>query len=253
MSRHPDADLLATLAHELRGPLAALTTSSELLVADFEHLDPAQVRGMVAAMHRGALWLQGLVENLLCAASLRDGQLRLRLEPIQLASAVRTTQGLIAPLLARKQQRLRLKTRSRGGLVLADESRLCQVLMNLVLNASKFSPVGSIIDVYVSGGKRDASVSVSDRGPGLPDDQIGRLFDPFYRAATPALFDRQGVGLGLAIVKSLVEAHGGRVGAANRRGGGARFWLTLPIAALEPHDAVTSAAGRVPGIAEGSQ
>ena len=69
--------VLATVAHELRGPLTALATSSELLVDDFEHLDPAQVKGMLSAIHRRTLWLQGLVENLLCAATIREGRLQL--------------------------------------------------------------------------------------------------------------------------------------------------------------------------------
>src|ERR687887_2617263 len=73
---HP-LSVLATVAHELRGPLTALATSSELLAEDFLHLDPEQVKSMLAAMHRRTLWLQGLVENLLCAASIRGGRLQL--------------------------------------------------------------------------------------------------------------------------------------------------------------------------------
>src|SRR6516164_4561613 len=85
---HHELTVLATVAHELRGPLTALATSSELLAEDFAHLDPEQVKSMLGAMHRRTLWLQGLVENLLCAATIREGRLQLNCQVLRMAEVV---------------------------------------------------------------------------------------------------------------------------------------------------------------------
>src|SRR3954454_24039497 len=91
--------VLATVAHELRGPLTALATSSELLAEDFLHLDPEQVKSMLGAMHRRTLWLQGLVENLLCAATIREGRLQLHCQSLSMADLIGDAQTVVGPLL----------------------------------------------------------------------------------------------------------------------------------------------------------
>src|SRR5438034_2959622 len=100
MSAVPAHELtvLATVAHELRGPLTALATSSELLAEDFAHLDPEQVKSMLGAMHRRTLWLQGLVENLLCAAIIREGRLQLNGQCLDLADVVDEVEAVVGPL-----------------------------------------------------------------------------------------------------------------------------------------------------------
>jgi two-component system, OmpR family, sensor histidine kinase KdpD len=214
------------VAHELRGPLMALATSSELLVEDFDRLPQTQVREMVAGIHGRALWLQGLVENLLAAATLQEGRLHLHIQPTSLIEVVREVQQVVQPLLNRRGQQLRVRPRGRLPEVPADSRRIGQVLVNLVLNASKFSPDGTAIEVTLSSRGGGILVSVLDRGPGLPEGLAERLFEPFYRA--PTTENQEGIGLGLAIVKSIVERHGGRVGAEDRPEGGARFWFELP-------------------------
>jgi two-component system sensor histidine kinase KdpD len=220
--------LLATVAHELRGPLTALATSSELLAEDFLELDPEQVKRMLGAMHRRTVWLQGLVENLLCAASIREGRLNLYRQSLSMSDLLGDAEAVVEPLLAQRGQRLRIKTPSGVSEVLADGRRLGQVLVNLILNASKFGPANSPIDVSVIARNGAVRVSIADRGPGVPPQETARLFEPYYRAPATAGSGKDGVGLGLAIVKSIVEAHGGRVGVENRRGGGARFWFSIP-------------------------
>lgn len=222
--------VLATVAHELRGPLTALATSSELLAEDFTRLDPEQIKGMLAAMHRRTLWLQGLVENLLCAATIREGRLQLYRQSLSLCDLLSDVDAVVSPLLAQRGQRLRVRHASDLPEVLADSRRLGQVLVNLILNASKFSPPNTPIEVTISRRAGGVRVAVSDRGPGVPAEQARRLFEPYYRAPATAGMGKDGVGLGLSIVKSIVEAHGGRVGVDNRRGGGARFWFVVPSA-----------------------
>lgn len=236
--------VLATVAHELRGPLTALATSSELLAEDFLHLDPEQVKNMLGAMHRRTLWLQGLVENLLCAATIREGRLQLLCQALSMADLLSDVDTVVGPLLAQRGQRLRIRMATRLPEVIGDSRRLGQVLVNLILNASKFGSANTSIDVTVAMRHGAVRVSVADRGPGVPSEQAERLFEPYYRAPATAGMGKDGVGLGLSIVKSIVEAHGGLVGVESRRGGGARFWFSIPTAgrnaSAKPHLSIVS-------------
>jgi two-component system sensor histidine kinase KdpD len=227
---HHELTVLATVAHELRGPLTALATSSELLVEDFAHLDPEQVKSMLGAMHRRTLWLQGLVENLLCAATIREGRLYLNRQSLSLADVVAEVEAVVGPLLEQRGQDLRTRIDVDVPAVVADSRRLGQVLINLILNASKFGDPNTSIDLRISMRDGAVRVAVADRGPGVSLDQAERLFEPYYRAPATAGSGKDGVGLGLSIVKSIVEAHNGEVGVESRRGGGARFWFSLPTA-----------------------
>ncbi len=94
--------VMATIAHELRGPLTALATSSELLAEDFLHLDPEQVKSMLGAMHRRTTWLQGLVENLLCAATIREGRLQLYRQSLSVFDLLADVEAVVGPLLAQR-------------------------------------------------------------------------------------------------------------------------------------------------------
>src|SRR3979409_2637924 len=115
--------VLATVAHELRGPLTALATSSELLAEDFLQLDPEQVKTMLGAMHRRTLWLQGLVENLLCAATIREGRLHLYRQSLSLSDLLADVDAVGGPLLAQRGQRLRVRLSPHLPEVLADSRR----------------------------------------------------------------------------------------------------------------------------------
>jgi two-component system sensor histidine kinase KdpD len=183
---------------------------------------------MLAAMHRRTVWLKGLVENLLCAATIREGRLQLHRQSLSVADLLADVEAVVGPLLAQRGQRLRIRQSGRVPEVLADSRRLGQVLVNLILNASKFSQPNSPIDVTISSGARGVRVAVADRGPGVSAADAQRLFEPYYRAPQTAGSGKEGVGLGLSIVKSIVEAHAGRVGVDSRRGGGASFWFVIP-------------------------
>src|SRR5690348_11526684 len=147
---HHDLTVLATVAHELRGPLTALATSSELLAEDFAHLDPEQVKSMLGAMHRRTVWLQGLVENLLCAATIRQGGLQLHVQSLSLVEVLADVETVVGPLIEQRGQRLRVRVSDGTPEVMADSRRLGQVLINLILNASKFGAPNTSIDVTIS-------------------------------------------------------------------------------------------------------
>ena len=220
--------VLSVASHDLLAPIAAVAMTAGVLVEDAEVLDPAQIRAMTASIHRQALWLQELVENLLCATALGEGRFELHPRSIMLDEVLREVRPVVEPLLARKGQRLRLSVSRANREVAVDWRRIGQVLVNLITNAGKYAPGDTVIDVTCRLRSQAVRVMVADRGPGLPPGGGRRLFEPFWRGAEGAASAHQGVGLGLAIVKAIVEAHGGQVGADNRRGGGACFWFELP-------------------------
>src|SRR4051812_20535608 len=164
---HHELTVLATVAHELRGPLTALATSSELLAEDFAHLDPEQIKSMLGAMHRRTLWMQGLVENLLCAATIREGRLQLNRQLVDLGEVVEEVEAVVGPLLEQRGQRLRVRIGSHVPEIMADSRRLGQVLINLILNASKFGAPNSSIYLTITERNGAVRLAVADRGPGI--------------------------------------------------------------------------------------
>src|SRR6266568_7435052 len=192
---HHELTVLATVAHELRGPLTAIATSSELLAEDFLHLEPEQVKHMLGAMHRRTLWLQGLVENLLCAATIREGRLQLYRQSLSLADLLADVDAVVGPLLAQHGQRLRIRVAHGLPEVIGDSRRLSQVLVNLILNASKFGAANSPIDLTIVAHGDAVRLSVADRGPGVSAEHTHRLFEPYYRDTASSGSGKDGVGL----------------------------------------------------------
>ncbi len=228
-----DADqrsLFSVVAHELRAPVQALVDGAECLVEQVEAADPRQIRDMVAAIHRGTLGMRELVENLLCVASIDAGRFQLQRRPIRLLDVLAEVEPTVAPILHQREQTLRVTVRGRASWVSADRRRLGQVLANLISNASRFGPAGQPIDLLVRTMADVVRVTVADRGPGFPPGRHTRLFEPFERRYPTFRCGDDGLGLGLAVVRTVVRLHGGRVGAGNRRGGGAAVWFELPLA-----------------------
>jgi len=241
--------LIPVLAHELRGPLTTLATSSELLLEDLQTLEPEQIRKMVSSIHRSALWMQGLVENLLCAATLSEGEFKIRPQPSRLIDVISEVRPIVQPMLAQRRQVLRTSSRGVTREVAADAQRIGQVLVNLISNASKFAPPGTVVDVTVATRGASRRVSVSDRGPGVPAEAMRKLFEPYQQLA-PACYPNPGIGLGLSIVRSIVDAHGGQLGVTNRRGGGSIFWFELAVLAgtTTPLPQVSDCATRIRSV-----
>jgi signal transduction histidine kinase len=221
---HETPSLVATVAHELRGPLSALETASEILGRDLDILDAGQVRDIVSGMHRRTVWMRGLLENLLASAAIREGRFRVHLRPLDIVEAIREVQSIVLPMFDRKSQTVRVVTLPTYPLVEADDHRIAQVLLNLLSNANKYADAGTEVEVAVSTLAGAVRVSVSDRGPGLPNRAIRTAFRAYDRAGRSG---GEGLGIGLWVVRSIVRAHGGRVGVFNREGGGATFWFEL--------------------------
>jgi signal transduction histidine kinase len=207
--------MVGDIAHELRTPLTNLRCELEAVQDGLATPDAARI----TSLHEEVLHLQRLVEDLQDLAVAEAGALALQLERVDLGAAVARFVGAQAEV-----------ARDDGILVDADVTRLRQVVDNVVANAVRHSPAGERVYVRVARAGGDATVSVTDRGPGIPAANLDRIFERFYRVDEARGRDRGGAGLGLAIVRRLVELHGGRVWAESVEGHGATFTFTLPLA-----------------------
>jgi PAS domain S-box-containing protein len=224
-------NFLANIAHEFKTPLSALAASIELLLDQLPDLSAAELLELLNSLHLGTLGLQTLVDNLLEAASIETGRFRVYPRPADLAQMVEETARMIRPLLEKHGQRLEIELPPELPMVQADARRTGQVLLNLISNASKYGPDDAPICVGAEVAEEGVRVTVADEGPGIPAEYQPALFGRFvHRGNDNAQY---GVGLGLSVVKAIVEGQGGRVGVAERPGGGALFWFTLPLAKQE--------------------
>jgi signal transduction histidine kinase len=233
--------LLATVSHELRSPLTAISGYTETLLQDGPW-DAQTQREFLEVIALSAARLSALVDNLLDAASLEAGALSLQREPVRVE---RVAERVLAQrrLLARGFT-LHLETRPGMPLADADPIRVEQVLANLVDNAIKYSPHGGPIRIRIwSPEEATVAISVSDRGGGIPPEHLEHLFERFYRVEGGGV-GIKGAGLGLFICKNLVESHGGTISVESEVGVGTTFTFTLPAltqaaADLEPTSVTT--------------
>jgi signal transduction histidine kinase len=222
-------DLLATVLHEVRTPLACLTATAEVLADSVEELGPRDARAMLRRLQRSATWLQALVDNLTAAAQLEAGQLPLGAGPVDLAECAETALALVAPLLERAGQAVGVA--GAAPLAWGDARHVEQALVNLLMNASKYGGAGSPIRVELGRLPGRATVAVADRGPGIPVAEQERIFERYARGQAAVQSGASGLGLGLHIVRTLVERQGGAVALWSEPGRGATFTLALPLAA----------------------
>lgn len=222
-------EMLATILHEVRTPLACLTTTIDVLVSGFLDVPRDELLAHLRRMQRSTTWLQSLLDNLTTAAQLESQQLHLRIEAVSVRECVENSLALVSPLLERAGQSIELSGEL-DAVLLGDARRIEQVLVNLLTNASKYCDSADPIEIsarHVGGRVR---VTVSDRGPGIDLDEQRNIFDRYVRGHAARESGATGLGLGLHIVKTLVERHGGRVGVESVPGQGASFWFELPAA-----------------------
>jgi len=219
--------LLNSVSHELRTPIAALTTAASALNAIESGTQPALARTLAEEIQTGTARLNRLVANLLDMTRLESGRVKPHLEWCDIKDLVNNAVRKSCREMA--QHEVTVSLPAKLPLLLLDPGLMEQVLLNLLVNASNYTPVGTQVQIGVQTVPGELIITVADRGPGLPPESIPLLFDKFYRGpGAPA----GGTGLGLSIVKGFIEAQGGRAEAANRDGGGAIFTLYFPI--IEP-------------------
>ena len=220
-------EFIATLAHELRGPLAPLANSLEVLKRGGGHAD--QVEKAHAVMKRQVAHLARLVDDLLDMSRIANHKLELRMEDVEIASVMRQVEEACRPLVEQSRHTLAFDLPAEPIRVHADSVRLAQVFINLVTNACKYMDRGGQIHVKASREGSDVDIAVSDTGWGIPPDFLPRIFDLFTQADGDHRRSAGGLGIGLALVKRLVEMLGGSVTAHSEGvGRGSQFVVRLP-------------------------
>jgi signal transduction histidine kinase len=218
------------VSHELRTPLSAILASSELLFHHGGGLTADNVRDLSRSTYESSNHLFRLVENLLNATTLQSGTLHIRPVPVSLDELMGDAITQVQPFTESKSQSITCVLPEDLPEVLADPHHIVQVLINLLTNASKYSPTDSDIVVSCEAEDGYVRVTVKDNGIGIPIDEQEYIFERFYRVKSNRVTSIVGSGLGLTIVKSLIDLHGGQVGVKSRPGFGSEFWFTLPQA-----------------------
>lgn len=226
--RHLRSYFLANISHEFLTPLSTLNASMELMLNPRETLSPQEMRQLLKPSYVSLRALQTLVNNLLDSSSIEAGQFVLYRQPTNPNHVLKEALRMVGPLLERRRQPLILGETDRLPTLAADPARLTQVLVNLLVNASKYSLAGKPIEVSMVQRGWVLHVSVADRGPGIPPAERANIFRRFVRRQAND-GEQYGIGLGLFVVKTTIEAHGGRVGVDAREGGGSVFWFELPL------------------------
>ncbi len=222
--------LLSSLSHDLRTPLGVITGAASSLRERGDALSAAERTGLIDAMLEESERMNRLIRNLLDMIRLETGSLEVQKEwqPLE---------DTIGVALLRVDERLtghpvEVKLPPDLPLVPLDAVLLEQVFINLLENAAKYTPEGTPVEISARAIPGAVQVTVADRGPGLPPGEEGKIFEKFYRGAEAE--PGRGVGLGLTISRGIVTAHGGRIWAEPRLGGGAAFHFTLPLSGPAP-------------------
>ncbi len=228
------AALLSSVSHDLRTPLTSIKASASSLLQEDIEWNKEERRSFAQAIEHEADRLNRLVGNLLDMSRIEEGALKPEKEEYSLAALIHDVLGRLEPLLRGRDVLTHLPPDDLL-LVEVDYLQIDQVLTNILENAVRYTPAGSPIEVsaHVKGDR--VEVSVADRGPGIPTNDLTRVFDKFYRVEHDqhAAGMPRGSGLGLAVCKGLVEAHGGRIWAEPRDGGGLVIFVKLPVVERE--------------------
>lgn len=228
------SEFIATVSHELRTPMTSIKGSLGLVLGGIAGDLPAEAKELLSIAQNNTDRLIRLINDILDISRIEAGKMEIKRGPLPIAEAigraVREMEGFA------NQRSIETVTEIAPNLprVLADSDRLLQVLVNLLSNGIKFSEPGSRVDVRARQDGEFVQVQVQDRGPGIPPDQVARIFEKFHRIDNASTRRTGGTGLGLAICKAIVEEHGGQIWVESELGVGSTFSFTLPIEQVRP-------------------
>ena len=219
-------DLLRAISHDLRTPLCSISGNADMLLSNSDRLDEATRYQIYTDIHEDSEWLIGVVENLLSITRLNDGRLKFKFTDQLLDEVIAESLRHVS----RKHDAYKIVADCEE-LVLTrmDVHLIIQVLVNLIDNAIKYTPSGSVISIrgFKKAGK--AQVSVEDNGPGIPDEMKPHIFEMFYTGKTTVADSQRSLGLGLALCRSIIEAHDGTLVLSDHAPHGCNFTFTLPL------------------------
>jgi signal transduction histidine kinase len=227
---------LSTASHELKTPLTSVIAYAELLADHEQRLDTQQRGQFIARLRSEAQRLMGLIEEILDLSRIESGKLNLRRRRLDVGAlaheAIETSRSMAA------KHHVRLNEEYETGLpeIWADEVKVRQAVVNLLVNAIKFSPSDSDVWLRVVAEPDCVRVEVADTGPGIAPEDTTHIFQLFGQGVRETSDQRGGLGIGLHLVKRLTELHGGHVGVNSKVGEGSTFWMRLPLAGAESED-----------------
>jgi two-component system sensor histidine kinase KdpD len=208
--------LLNSISHDLRTPMVAITGALSALDENYMELDEPARNTLIENARSESERLNRLVGNLLNMTRIESGAIKLNIEPGDMQDLIGTALEQLGKRV--EQNQIKVDVSANIPLVPMDFTLMVQVVVNLLENAVKYSPSGSLIEITAFMYDSTARLQIADRGAGIPSDDLIRIFDKFYRVQRPE--NVSGTGLGLSICKGIVEAHGGQIRALNRDGGG---------------------------------
>lgn len=256
------SEMLASVSHEFRLPLASITLAAETLIAQHDASEDDPERRLLRNIQRSAHRLSGFVQDVLDLARLDAHQLELRVQPCDLVALVHGVVGHIEPQCEMKHQRLSFETVMERCTIMGDGKRLEQVISNLLTNAHQYTPENGQITVSLfpaelirSQGPCDIgpagtsiAIGVSDTGPGIAIEERAQIFERFSRGSAGRRRSA-GAGLGLHIARSVIELHGGCLWVDSNAAGGSSFWCVLPLSRTD----LDSPTDALPILVEGSR
>ena len=220
-------DFVANVSHELRTPVASIKGYTETLLGGAMD-DPQAMKEFLGIIHNNSDRLVNLINDLLDLARIESGKMKMTLIPVDAAGVIRKCVAILEKAVEAKRLTIVLDLPATLPKVLADEARLSQVFLNLLDNAVKYTPADGQIIVRALPGDKNIHFEVIDSGIGIPEKDLPRIFERFYRVDKARARDVGGTGLGLSIVKHIVAAHGGEVAVHSSPGHGTTFSFVVP-------------------------
>ena len=228
------ADLLRSISHDLRTPLTSISGNASNLLTSADTLDEATRRQLYQDIYDDSTWLSSLVENLLAVSRIEDGTMQLHKSPELLDDII--SEALLHIDRRSSAYKILFEPSADPIIVDVDGRLIVQVLINLVDNAIRYTPPGTTIRIRSENLRDCAKVSVSDDGPGIPDEEKDRVFAMFYSGSRKVTDSKRSLGLGLALCRSIVRAHECEIMLDDNLPHGCVFSFTLPIKEVTLHE-----------------
>lgn len=224
-------EFLAIVSHDLKNPIGTISSCAHLLLDDaaLRKLGSEKVIHWIEVIERNAGAALRLIEDLLDMERVAEGKLHLKMESCSIDEIIRDSIESFVQVAAGKDVNLRALPSKVSTQAICDRDRIMQVLANLIGNALKFTSAGGSVVLSKNLTEAEVKVSVSDTGPGIPEERKGRIFERFAQLGSK---DRRGLGLGLYISKMLIEAHKGRLWVQSKVGKGSTFYFVIPKAGV---------------------
>lgn len=222
------SEFISVVSHELRTPITSIRGALGLVIGGVTGEVPAQVKSLVEIAHKNSDRLARLINDILDIEKIEAGKMVFNMAPVDVAFLVEQTIGDNRPYAGQLGVTLQLNEPVPQVKIYGDSDRLVQALTNLLSNSAKFSPTGECVCVHIEANEETVRVNITDKGPGIPAEFRGRIFQKFAQADSSDQRKKGGTGLGLSITKAIIEAHGGQLGFETGEGKGTTFFFVLP-------------------------